>query len=101
MYAVEKLPEFRATVFALGKLPEQVIVTDLMSFASAVVSAHPEDWCLDPSATKRWVICHAPMRDEPVNTRVSFLAGQVVYGNAIVFDYAQMADNGFLPPEGE
>ena len=102
MSAAEELVRFRARIFLVGNAPQDAVIIDLMKAASERVSPHPEDWCLDASPDKKWVICHAPNQGtQPVNSRVTFLAGRVIYGNAIAFDYAQMADEGYLPPEGE
>jgi hypothetical protein len=92
----------RGTIYEVGAKPHKKLIGDLMRVASELVSPHPEDWCLDPCPRKRTVVCHCPyVGGEEVNAPATFVAGQVIHGNAIVFDYEAMAEAGFLPPEGE
>lgn len=89
-----------ATIYMLDKPPLKTKTTDFMRTCESVLGHNPEEWALDANTRNGIVVVHRPMRtDLPVNQRVSFVAGAIIHGPAIIFLHHQMLADGYVQAE--
>lgn len=89
------------TVYKLDGSTREVEPDNLINLCFSVLGGEPEDWAFDADRRCRIVCVHAPFSTESLNNVVTFKAGMKVRGNAIIFDHADMVEEGYVVPPGE
>ena len=89
------------TVHKLDGSTYAVEPANLINLCFSVLGGDPEDWAFDIDSRTRFVCVHAPFSTESLNNVVTFKVGMKVRGNAIIFGYADMVEQGYVVSPGE
>ena len=89
------------TVYKLDGSTYEVEPDSLINLCLSVLGGGPEDWAFDADRRARIVCVHEPFSTESLNNIVTFKAGMQVRGNAVIFDHADMVEEGYVMAPGE
>jgi hypothetical protein len=89
------------TVYKADGTRFEVEPHSVINLCRGVLPQGVEQWAFDADKRRRYVVIHAPFCSEPANPQASFVAGMLIHGNAIIFGYEDMIENGYIMPPGE